>query len=346
MGILSDLQKSFAYSLSQRFPQFVNWIDAVSAVIDSGVGLVYTPSTPAAWNPSPTSVALALDELALERPFFVFQPGGAVSGNIFTSWAALYAAAIATPGPKVIYFDDTFQAITIPVGSYDLGRGCIWRGVTPSSNGTNTLRTTITCPDGVVFSTPPVELLNIRITYSGVGVLFPIPGTSKFFPVYLTGNSIIFTTAAGGRVFGLGVNAFLYLAMTADNFVSMVAGSYLWDVTAATAQAQLVMESAGSVNSMIPVNVLKGVAGASYVFIPTRLNQFQAGTATPPNAQQTDMPGGIITMTGSAYTFGSPNIFYTPAVGAQWVDPDPTTVKAALDRIAAVVSVGGATPIP
>ena len=40
---------------------------------------------------------------------------------------------------------------------------------------------------------------------------------------------------------------------------------------------------------------------------------------------------------------------YTPATGADWVNPDPTTIGAALDRIAAVLAAGGggaANPIP
>lgn len=37
---------------------------------------------------------------------------------------------------------------------------------------------------------------------------------------------------------------------------------------------------------------------------------------------------------------------YTPGTPANWVAPAPTTVQAALDRMAAVVSTGGAVPIP
>lgn len=36
---------------------------------------------------------------------------------------------------------------------------------------------------------------------------------------------------------------------------------------------------------------------------------------------------------------------YTPAVGANWVDPDPTTLQAAIDRIAAAIVAGAAGPI-
>ena len=36
---------------------------------------------------------------------------------------------------------------------------------------------------------------------------------------------------------------------------------------------------------------------------------------------------------------------YTPAVDGDWVDPDPTTVTEALDRIAAYVVAGATGPI-
>lgn len=52
---------------------------------------------------------------------------------------------------------------------------------------------------------------------------------------------------------------------------------------------------------------------------------------------------GTTTLT---YDCGSRGLGYTPVAGANWVNPDPTNVQDALDRIAAVVSVGGATPIP
>jgi hypothetical protein len=40
------------------------------------------------------------------------------------------------------------------------------------------------------------------------------------------------------------------------------------------------------------------------------------------------------------------DVTYTPAAGANWVDPDPTTVQAAIDRIAAQLAAVGAAPIP
>lgn len=54
---------------------------------------------------------------------FVYQPGGTASGNVFTSWNSLYAAASAMVGPKTILFDSSFlsanQRFSFPAGSYE-----------------------------------------------------------------------------------------------------------------------------------------------------------------------------------------------------------------------------------
>jgi hypothetical protein len=50
---------------------------------------------------------------------FVFRPGyaGPSQPNVYTSWAALMADLDAVDGPKVVQFDDTDGAITIPSGT-------------------------------------------------------------------------------------------------------------------------------------------------------------------------------------------------------------------------------------
>lgn len=50
---------------------------------------------------------------------YIFRPGGVALGNVFTSWAALYAVYSTNSGPRLIQFDNTFSAITIPAGAYD-----------------------------------------------------------------------------------------------------------------------------------------------------------------------------------------------------------------------------------
>jgi len=58
---------------------------------------------------------------------FVYQPGGTSGGNVYTDWATLMTAAAGVGGPKQIFFDDTYAACIIPVGSWDMA-DVTWRG--------------------------------------------------------------------------------------------------------------------------------------------------------------------------------------------------------------------------
>jgi hypothetical protein len=51
-------------------------------------------------------------------------------------------------------------------------------------------------------------------------------------------------------------------------------------------------------------------------------------------------------VTGETGATGPANASYTPSTPSSWVSPLPSTVSEALDRISAVVSVGGSVPIP
>jgi hypothetical protein len=52
---------------------------------------------------------------------FVYQPGGAASGNVYTSWALLMAAHALVTGPRIIEFDNSSAECSIPAGTWDLG---------------------------------------------------------------------------------------------------------------------------------------------------------------------------------------------------------------------------------
>jgi hypothetical protein len=310
----------------------------------------FAPFVPATWNPVPADVATALDELALERAEFVFQPSGTAAGNVFTSWAALYAAALATPGPKTIYFDSQFTGVggvcTIPAGTYDFGRGCVFQGLLPGTTATAN-RVDIVCPNGVVFTTPIEEVRHARLTYSGSGTLMTIPATPAgviwHFSLY---DYSRLNSTGSGTFFDVPANTnFLFTLYDSAVLNVPTAGGLYVNVSGNTAGTgfTLAVNNTGSVNGVIPINCFAGPVGPGYAFAATRLSLFTLGTQVPPLAQQNGMPGGVITV---QFNFDAPRISYTPAVPAQWVAPAPTTVKAALDRIAAVVSVGGATPIP
>jgi hypothetical protein len=90
-------------------------------------------------------------------------------------------------------------------------------------------------------------------------------------------------------------------------------------------------------------NVITGAAPA------TATVQFKFDGSVLPGAFATANPVLFAACTYSESNFSGGAAGYTPAVGADWVNPDPTTVGAAIDRIAAVLAAGGggaANPIP
>jgi len=313
----------------------------------SAASVAYAPAAPAAWNPAPSTVAGALDQLTTERTKFIFRPGAPTpSGNVFASWAALYAAVLATPGgAKTICFDSELAPCTIPAGAYDFGFGCCFFGILPGDGATGN-RVDVICPAGVTFTTPIETIDNVRLSYNGTGALMTVPTSGKIFHLYMRNFSRCSMNASGGRIYDVPAGAVLLVEMWDATVINApVAGAFFANITGNTAGTNFSLDviSVAQINGVVPVNCLQGVAGATYSFSASRLNLFSTGTATAPSSQQNAMPGGIIT---PLMTMSAVNSSYTPAVPAQWVAPAPISIKAALDRIAAVVSVGGATPIP
>ena len=250
----------------------------------------FTPTTPAAWNPAPTTVGGALDELILNRNVYIFRPAEpAPSGNVFATWPALYAALQADPGRgKTILFDDALAAVAIPVGAYDFGEGCLFRGILPAINSASPNRVQVTCPNGVTFTSPLYEVSDIQLTYSGVGALMTIPGDARNRVFYLTRNGRTNSTGAGGRIFDVPAAA-IWNTVLLDLATIVVAGGGFFAVVAAAAtQFALRAVESGSTAIRVPANCLSGLAGPTYQFI----------SDIPGNIvlAQASMPGGLITV--------------------------------------------------
>lgn len=61
---------------------------------------------------------------------FVFQPGGTATGNVYTTWASLYAALPAASAaglrpPSTIQVDTSYGAAAIPAGAYNLSNATL-----------------------------------------------------------------------------------------------------------------------------------------------------------------------------------------------------------------------------
>lgn len=59
---------------------------------------------------------------------FVLRPGGTTDRNVFTTWAALYAATQLVLGPVLIEVDSSIAPATVPAGTYNFPDGVLFQG--------------------------------------------------------------------------------------------------------------------------------------------------------------------------------------------------------------------------
>ncbi len=146
---------------------------------------------------------------------FVFRPGVTPNAdNVYDDFSDLYDVLSARQGIKILQFDDSSAAITIPAGSYDFSN-TIFSG-TPSQN--NFDLTTVTIPSGVDITVLPDIIMNrlllditsttlsisnittdkylllesSNIQCSGTKALLTIiSGTSPTFTLFLSGISVV-----------------------------------------------------------------------------------------------------------------------------------------------------------
>jgi len=83
-------------------------------------------------------------------PAFVYQEGGVAAGNVYNTWAALYAAMNAVAGPRVLQIDNSVTSpCVVPAGAYNLA------DVTMVGRGTLTL---LQLANGVTFTGFPTAI--------------------------------------------------------------------------------------------------------------------------------------------------------------------------------------------
>lgn len=309
----------------------------------------FTPSTPAAWNPAPTTVGGALDELIINRDIYIFRPTEpAPSGNVFATWAALYAALQADPGRgKTIYFDDALAAVTIPVGAYDFGEGCTFRGILPAVNSASTNRVQVSCANGVTFTSALYEVSDVQLTYSGVGALMTIPNDGRIHIFYLTRNGRTNSTGAGGRIFDVPAGVSFSPVLLDLGTIVVAGGGFFAVIAAAATLFSLRAVESYSTAIRIPANCLSGAGGPTYQFlsdIPGNIVMAQAAmpggliTVDPQNA--TSVKVTTLTDANNSITFGTNandggiNVFdMTPSI-ARTITLTSPTIKGTIVKIA------------
>jgi len=268
---------------------------------------------------------------------FVYQPGGTPVGNVYTD-PNLLANVIQTAGvpPSTIYIDCTFVSpAPWPVDLFLPGVAYVAADVlAPAIIGLT--------GDGALWF--PSEM-------DGVGL---VNVSSTTFGAMVNVGQIF------GQTFKMKNGAYIQRASDADLLGLFIVADPSFDLQiencpnpfpniANPASTQNVkFFGAGGLPGRV-LDLLLTVGGPKFV-----CNSFQSAPAgsilnvnydnTIPESQTIFAAWtGTVTPTQLAQA-GS--VTYSPAAPGDWVAPPPTTVQAAIDRIAAVVSAGGVTPIP
>jgi len=155
---------------------------------------------------------------------FVFQPGGVASGNVFTSWLALVAAAAVFPGAKLVYFDDTLAPCIIPAGVHNFGTG---PAAFTGKPGAGSLTTPLQIVDGA-FLLGVIEFSWLLI--DSQTTTFCIDAPAGVTTIYIADHVTMITQSGVGGTFirstGAGTGAVLSL-LQGSNLVSGIALSAL-----------------------------------------------------------------------------------------------------------------------
>ena len=237
-------------------------------------------------------------------PSFLFKPGatGAQDGNVFLTWAALYAAASQVAGPVTVRVDDSVAAAHMTAGAYTLD------GWTFTGNGSNTLIIDV----GVTWTnTNIVTFEDVNVTNNATAVVWDYTGAEGI--LYVRGGITIESTSTGplaenNASSGFGFIVIAYLFAT------------IGDGTHAVVQTQAGKTSVIELVTGVTVaaNALSGGG--------TALTRFDSSSSANGTQSVTTFTPAAISSAGSTS--------YTAATAGNW-NPNPTTAKQALDQLAA-----------
>ena len=194
-----------------------------------------------AWDAGASEWAPSAPVASGAPAFFIFNPGGTPSDNIYDTWATLEAAVNAHTGPKIVYLDDSGGgSMTISGPTFDV-EGWEIRSF-PGKRLTLTVGLNAQC------ITNPTGLIEFNLTLNSVDL--DMDGLSTL-PAFVLGsgtglqlrmdNAIVtgistpapmfdFLSGAFGSAFGADLRGFSYLnAQTATMTGAMLAAVYLRD---------------------------------------------------------------------------------------------------------------------
>jgi hypothetical protein len=313
--------------------------------------VTYEPGTPGNWSPTPAFVAAALDQLAARgqgvQTTFVFQPGGATSGNVYSTLSGLEAAIAATSGAVTICFDLSFSAgaYTFPSGAVNLGQVTTWT----SLNSSSAVVLTFNVP-GTSLAYPPIRIETVLQAHvHGSGTLCAL--SEPYLITSLCDDAII-NSQTGAYFVDPGSNQWILEMHDSSGIVGDVLNTnngyfiYCLDI-AFMLPGQSTLGTGGRVVNGSPGTSIDPywypVVNLAGVLVDT------SGTATsviPPGNEWTAgyiLENGVLyysdgstwtAITGGGGPVDASTVTYTPGTPGDWETP-PTEVAQALDELAA-----------
>jgi len=272
---------------------------------------------------------------------FVFQPGGVAAANVYTSWAALYAAmntaappsATGSRPPTRIHIDDSFTSPAImPAGAYNLDNVTLSGQANFNASSGGAL---LQLADGVTLTGPALGWTltitsTLEVVYVGTHTCITI-GAGAELNLYLSQGAYLRCSAAGTFCLLNGAGYVLVCAVNEVEIESLAAGGPVFDC--AGAGGAIEVQNIGDVRFGDGVhNALVQTAGTATVLGRAGSNiaaQACLGTVAVtwddviPRAQGA---GVTVTQIGG----------YVPATPGNW-HPAPTTQSGALDQLASTL---------
>lgn len=248
--------------------------------------------------------------------------------NQYATFQEAYDAAALINGEVTIWVDSPGVAITVPVGTYDLEqitfRGWYYPDIPASlPMAQHQLETS----EGVVFENAINGFENIAVIHDAA--------TTPLI-------TLTCPTAPGQILARTGTRSY-WAAVGAAALITFVAGTGV--------VGQLVVEPLTRVGDGVVDSIAIG-AGVTLLLRNSSgsLADDSISGAVGTTLSEVVQFGSLPTLAGflgTRSTTSSAGLLpYTPAVDANWANPDPTTIQSALDRIAAQLAIVGAAPIP
>lgn len=270
-------------------------------------------------------VALALAKAAAasssgapHASVFVYRPGGVAAGNVYSSWAALWAQASTVQGPVTVQIDDSIVSpAVVPAGTYPIPSTLTLDAVANPSSSTG--GAILQLADGAHFTLPRqggdlrfqgfVQVQSAATT----AIMTCVAGQE----VNVTGAQLgMLEMTAGAPFFHVQAGAFLLGLF--DNF-NIGDGTHAAFVVDAAASMQLILGG----HMLLATGAITASAGAALALVQI-------------DSQASNTPFANVTTTLEAL---ATKVAYAPAVPANWVTV-PAQVAPALDELAASLASG------